>query len=935
MDDIDFREIEKKWQKKWNENQIFHPEPDEREKFFITIPYPYLNGNLHAGHTRTLTIGDAFARYKRMLGYNVLLPLGFHVTGTPIIGLAELIAKGDERTFNVYSNYHDVSGDALSDLTSPEKVVDLFSQEALTALKEIGFSIDWRRTFTTTDDEYKKFIEWQFYKLKEKDLVVKGSHPVRYCPHDQNPVEDHDLLSGEEATIVEYTTIKFKFEDGSIFPCATLRPETVFGATNLWLKPVKYTLARVNDEKWLISEEAYEKLLHTDKEVEFISEVEADKYLGEYVENPVTGKKVPILPAEFVDTDSATGVVMSVPAHAPFDFMALEDLKKNNTLQNYGISDENVEPIVLIDVEMEEDEAQQYNSPAEDIIRKMGIESQQDEALEKATKLLYKKEFHKGTLLDVTGSYAGSYVHKVKDRLQDDLIKKGMAEIFYEFSEKPVVCRCGTKCVVKVVRDQWFLNYSNPEWKEEVLNWLEEMRIIPEYYKEEFRNKIAWLKDKACARRKGLGTRIPWDKEWLIESLSDSTIYMAYYILAKYITQGEIKAENMTKELLDYVFLEEGDIEEAASSSGLDSSLVQQIKEDFFYWYPVDLRSSGKDLVANHLLFFLFHHVAIFPPEHYPQAIAVNGYVSLEGQKMSKSKGPLLTMKRAVRENGADVSRMYILYAAEYDSDADWRAQEVDTLASHLKRLYWYASNYYSEDDRLTTLDKWMVSKFHRNVKGTREAMDNLQTRRAVNTAFFEVMSDVRWYLRRGGENLGLILDDWLKLIAPFAPHIAEEIWSWKHDTFISQEDYPEFDETKIYSGAERTEEYVANLVEDMREVLKFVDAKELHVSPAEDWKKEVLKVVLDSSDMSEAMKKIMSDGKFKEKAKEVSAFAKKMFHKKEGKEFVELDEGKVIENSKDFLEKELGVKILMDSENIPEDKLKAATPGKPAIYAE
>lgn len=933
MADINFREIEEKWQKKWNDNRVFHSEPDEREKFFITIPYPYLNGNLHAGHTRTLTIGDTFARYKRMLGYNVLLPLGFHVTGTPIIGLAELIAKGDERTFNVYTNYHDISQEALSELTTPEKVVELFSQEALTSLKEIGYSIDWRRTFTTTDDEYKKFIEWQFYKLKEKDLVVKGSHPVRYCPHDQNPVEDHDLLTGEEATIVDYTTIKFRDDAGIVFPCATLRPETVFGVTNLWLKPVKYVLAKVNGEKWFVSNEAYEKLLYTDKEIEFIAEVNAQDYFGEYVENPVTGDKIPLLPAEFVDTDSATGVVMSVPAHAPFDFMTIEDLKKENTLQKYGIGDEELEPIVLIDVEVDEEKEQQYDSPAEEVIRNMGVQDQQDEALEKATKVLYKKEFHKGKLMDVTGDYAGSYVHKVKDRLQDDLIQEDIAEIFYEFSEKPVVCRCGTKCVVRVVKDQWFLNYSNPEWKEEVLNWLEEMRIIPEYYKEEFRNKIAWLKDKACARRKGLGTKIPWDKEWLIESLSDSTIYMSYYILAKYITEGKLKAENMTKELLDYVFLGEGDINDAVETSGLGRELVQQIKDDFFYWYPVDLRSSGKDLVANHLLFFLFHHIAIFPPQHYPQAIAVNGFVSLEGQKMSKSKGPLLTMKRAVRENGADVTRMYILYASEYDSDADWRAQEVDTLASHLRRLHWYARNYYSSDE-FSELDRWLMSKFYRNVKDTREAMNNLQTRRAVNTAFFEVMSDVKWYLRRGGENLGVILDDWLKLIAPFAPHISEEIWNWNHDSFISLERYPMFDDSKVDEEAERIEEYVYNLVEDMREVLKFVDAKELHVSPAEDWKREVMKVVIDSMDMGEAMKRIMSDGKFKENAKEVSNFAKKMFSKKEGIGFVDLDERNVIEESREFLEKELGVRIFVDSEKVPQEKIKAAAPGKPAIYA-
>lgn len=940
--EINFREIEKKWQEEWKKNGVFNAEPDDKKpKFFITIPYPYLNGNLHAGHTRTLTIGDAVARYKRMLGYNVLFPMGFHVTGTPIIGLAELIAKRDERTIEVYTKYHDVPLDVLLTLTTPERIVEYFSKEALKALRDIGYSIDWRRVFTTTDEEYQKFIEWQYWKLKEKNLVVKGSHPVRYCPNDQNPVEDHDLLMGEEATIVDFTVIKFYMENGEkiIFPCATLRPETVFGVTNIWIKPTKYVLAKVDDEIWFVSREAYEKLTYTDKKVELIKEVDAKEYLGKFVVNPVTGSKVPILPAEFVDTDNATGVVMSVPAHAPYDYIAIEELKRNEELlKEYGIDKsivEAIQPIVLIKIEGEE----KFEVPARDIVEQMGIKSQNEkEALDKATKIIYKSEFHKGVLLDVTGEYAGMKVSKIKDRLQSDLISKGIGDVFYEFSEKPVVCRCGTKCVVKVVKDQWFLNYSNPEWKGKVLEHLEKMTIIPDYYKEEFRNKIEWLKDKACARRKGLGTRIPWDKEWLIESLSDSTIYMAYYILAKYINAGKLKAENITPELLDYVFLGIGDAEKAASSAKLDKELVEELRRDFLYWYPVDLRSSGKDLVANHLLFFLFHHIAIFLPEHWPRAIAVNGYVSLEGKKMSKSKGPLLTMKRAVQDHGADVTRLYILYAAEYDSDADWRKKDVESLASHLKRFYALAREYYTKEaGEITRLDRWLISRFQRAVKATREAMDNLQTRRAVNTAFFEVMADVRWYLRRGGKNLAVIFDDWLKLLAPFAPHICEEIWHWKHDSFISLEKYPEYDESKIDVEAEVVEDYVRTLLEDIKEVLKFVESpKVVYIAPAEQWKNEVAEIAFKAKDMKEAMKQIMSDGRFKEMAKEVSAFVKRVFReKKEGRTFIPINEEEVIKENLEFLEKELGVKVVVDASAVPEDKRKAAMPGKPAIYAE
>ena len=929
----DFREIEKKWQKVWQESRIFEADPDNRQKFFITIPYPYLNGNLHAGHTRTLTIGDAFARYMRMKGYNVLFPLGFHVTGTPIIGLAELIAKRDEKTIEVYTKYHDVPLEDLLELTTPEKIVEYFSREALQALKNIGYSIDWRRVFTTTDEEYQRFIEWQYWKLKEMGLIVKGTHPVRYCPHDQNPVEDHDLLMGEGATIVEFTVIKFKLEDEDlVFPCATLRPETIFGVTNIWVKPTKYVIAEVDGEKWFVSREAYEKLTYTEKSVKQIREVDAREYIGKYVIVPLVNRKVPILPADFVDTDNATGVVMSVPAHAPYDYAAIEDLKRDEKrLQEFGIDRsvvENLKPIVLIGT------SELKGVPAEEIARELGVRSQKDvELLEKATKTLYKKEYHTGVMLENTMNYAGMKVSEAKEKIHEDLIKAGLADVFYEFSEKPVVCRCGTKCVVKVVRDQWFLNYSNREWKNKVLNHLENMRIIPDYYKEEFRNKIEWLKDKACARRKGLGTRIPWDKEWLIESLSDSTIYMAYYILAKYINEGVLKAENMTNEFLDYVLLGKGNAESAANSAGLEKDVVERIRADFEYWYPVDLRSSGKDLVANHLLFYLFHHVAIFPPEKWPRAIAVNGYVSLEGKKMSKSKGPLLTMKRAVQQYGADVTRLYILHAAEYDSDADWKSREVEGLANHLRRFYSLVKDHYlKQQQRMTMLDRWLVSRMQRAIREVRDAMDKLQTRRAVNAAFFEVMNDVRWYLRRGGENLVIILDDWLKLLSPFAPHICEDLWHLKHDSFVSLESYPEFDESKIDEEAEMAEEYLKRLIEDIMEVKKFVEgAKEVYIHPADEWKIEAAKVVIDSKDVGEAIKKLMQDEEMRKIGKEVTNFVKRVF--KDRKKLVILNEKELIEKNSDFIESETGLKLSLDSSKVPDEKKRVAIPGKPAIY--
>ncbi|MHC1597787.1 MAG: leucine--tRNA ligase, partial [Methermicoccaceae archaeon] len=867
-------------------------------KFFITVPYPYLNGNLHVGHTRTFTIGDVVARYRRMCGYNVLFPMGFHVTGTPIVGLSELIRSRNPAIMEVYVKHHDIPMDVLSKLDTPEKIVDYFKVEAERAMRSIGYSIDWRRRFTTMDEHYKAFIRWQFNLLHEKGYISKGSHPVRWCPHDDNPVEDHDILRGEDATIVEYVLLKFRLDDGTVLPCATLRPETVFGVTNLWVNPsLTYVRAEVSTpkgrEEWIVSKEAFDKLVHTERGVRKTGEVSGRELIGRRASNPITGASVVVLPAEFVDPDEGTGVVMSVPAHAPYDHLALSDLADAD-LSEYGLAENparTIEYVSLIEVDG-------YGElPAVEVCEELGVSDQHDPRAEEATKLVYRREFHGGVLKDVCGRYAGMAVSKVKDVLTHDFVDEGYAELFYDFSERPVVCRCGTRCVVKMVKDQWFLTYSNPEWKRLARECLAQMTIIPPEMRTEFENKIEWLKDKACARRKGLGTRLPWDSEWLIESLADSTIYMAYYIIVRLKDRG-MRAEDITKPVLDYILLGEQTLEDVPEQY---RDVVRATRGEFEYWYPVDLRTSGKDLVANHLLFFIFHHVAIFPRELWPRAIAVNGFVSLEGQKMSKSKGPLLTLKRAVSEHGADTTRLYILSNAELVQDADWKSESVRSMGRHLQRFYDWAraiiASRGSHRDE-SVLDRWMLSRLAYHVRVAREALDALQTRRALQHSFFLLLNDVRWYERRGGRaELFTVVDTMLRLMAPFTPHVCEELWSMYHEKgeFVSLAPYPEPHMEDRDERAEFREVLVKEVLDDIMSILKVVkmeSPKKAYVYTAEDWSYTVLKEALaqkEGLDIGALMRRLSLDAEMREHMKEAAAYLKAL-----AKDIHAMDEVKV-----------------------------------------
>ncbi len=167
---------------------------------------------------------------------------------------------------------------------------------------------------------------------------------------------------------------------------------------------------------------------------------------------------------------------------------------------------------------------------------------------------------------------------------------------------------------------------------------------------------------------------------------------MAFYTVNKHIKQNSLKAESLTPEVFDYIFFGKGDSAQLEAAIGIKASLLESMRSEFLYWYPFDLRNSAKELVPNHLTFCIFHHAALFPPEHWPRAMAVNGMLMVEGKQMHKSKGNFITMKGAVEKYGADATRCALLLGAEGMDDPDWRAENVGDLKTKFEALNGFAS---------------------------------------------------------------------------------------------------------------------------------------------------------------------------------------------------------------------------------------------------
>jgi len=954
----DWNKIEEKWRAKWQQSKEFEIDPDARQKKFITVAYPYPNSPQHIGHGRTYTLADVHARFWRMRGYNVLFPMGFHYTGTPILGMAKRVQEGDKELIENFNTLYHVPQDKIKEFVEPVKIADYFHAEIKQGMIEMGYSIDWRREFTTIDPVYKKFIEWQFRKLREMNLVVQGSHPVGWCPKDQNPVSQHDTLGDVEPDFTEYILIKFHY-DGMIIPTATLRPETIFGVTNLWINPsIRYKKIKVNDETWLVSPECARKLEFLDKKITYLEDMDGSEFVGKTV-SVLDNKLIPILPASFVKSENGTGVVMSVPAHAPFDYQALVDIQKNGS-KDIQVLASSLKPISII-------KTQEYGEiPAKEVVDRFKIQDQNSPMLEEATKEVYAKEFYGGILKENTAKFAGLKVSEAKDAIREWLQSSRTSDILLELNNAPVRCRCGTECVVKILNNQWFLNYSDKSWKEKTNACFEKMSILPNEIRPEFNYVVGWLKERACARQHGLGTPLPWDQGWIVESLSDSVIYMAYYILAKYVNSGELVADNLSDQFFNYVLLGLGEPKQVSTQCKISEDLLSNIRNDFVYFYPVDARHSGRDLVPNHLTFFVLNHVAIFPEANWPKQIVVNGSVLMDGKKMSKSMGNIIPLRQAIKDYGADPIRLAIIISAELLQDADFNLESVNSIKNRLENMLDECTKYKPGiTSKTESEDGWILARLQNLIVQATVAVEKMRLREALHHIIFSFESDLQWYLKRVQAKqrtdvsgiLHKILGTRIAMLSPFAPHAAEEMWERLGNSGLaSRSSWPQPD-AQIDQKSIQAEDLLMSVLDDIKNILKITkltSPQKIVLYTADRWKgkayqKIVRNVVNGQTNIGAIIKELIAD-KETESIKKDPDFVKKVVSgilaepvemRKLKAEMEPIDEAQIIKAElSSLVKKEFGVELQTFVESDPakydpKNKARTARPFKPALLIE
>ena len=729
-----FKEIENKWQKYWEDNKCFKALDDySKPKFYALVEFPYPSGvGMHLGHIKAYSGLEVVARKRRMEGYNVLFPIGYDAFGLPTENSA------------IKQNIHPR---VLTD-----RNIEIFAGQ----LKKVGFSFDWDRVIDTTDENYYKWTQWIFLKMFEKGLAFRDKTLVNYCPSCRVVLANEDSQGGKcdvchsqviqkekdvwYLRITEYADklleglkevdylpniklqqenwigkstgayVDFKVKDlDEVLKVYTTRPDTLFGATFMVVAPEHHIIdnhkdmVKNMDEIMVYREEAKKKTEF--ERVQLAKDKTGVRIDGLVAINPVNGAEIPIYIADYVMMGYGTGAIMAVPAH---------DTRDYEFATKFGID---IIPVIEGgDIEKE--------------------------------------------------AYTGDGVH-INSGFLDGLNKKEAIEKVIEYLKEKGV---GEKAVQYKMKD-WAFNRQR--------YWGEPIPII----------HCEHCGDVAVPYEE-LPLRLPKVTNFEVGTDGESPLAkIESFVNCKCPKCGR-DAKRETDTMPQWAgsswyflrYIDPHNDKEFAS------------REKLNYWMPVDWYNGGMEHVTRHVIYsrfwyhFLYDLGLVPTSEPYMRRTAQGLILGPDGEKMSKSRGNTIDPNTIVDEYGADTLRTYVLFMGDYGLEAPWNEQGVKGISRFLERVYRLS-------ERLND-SKGYTSSFEGIINKTiKKVSDDIETLK-YNTAISELMKLVNEYyaVESISKDDYTVL---LTLLYPFAPHITEELNEKIGNSPICKSSWPKYDETK------------------------------------------------------------------------------------------------------------------------------------------
>ena len=757
-----FREIEPKWQKKWEEAKIFNAvDFSDKPKFYGLVEFPYPSGaGMHVGHIKAYSSIEVVARKRRMQGYNVLFPIGFDAFGLPT------------------ENY------AIKTGRHPREITDENIERFSNQLKKVGFSFDWDRVIDTTDPDFYKWTQTIFLKMFEKGLVFRDTALVNYCPSCKVVLSNEDSQGGKcdichsdvvqksktvwYLRITEYAdklleglnevdypaNVKQQQENwigksrGAFvdFPIDgidekltvyTTRPDTLFGVTFMVIAPEHPLIDKYKDR--ISNMDAIENYrTECQKKTEFertqlVKDKTGVKIEGLIGIDPVNGKKIPIFIADYVMMGYGTGAIMAVPAHDQRDY----------------------------------DFAKKFGIDIIEVIKGGDIE----------------KEAYTGDGEMVNSDFLNGYTNK-KDsiaRMIEEIEAKGYGKAGVQYKMK-----------------DWAFNRQR-YWGEPIpLIHCDKCGIVAVPYEE-------------------LPLRLPDIKEFEPGSDGESPLAdVAEFVNCKCPKCG-MAAKRETDTMPQWAgsswyFLRY--IDPKNNDSLCD---MEKLK----YWMPVDWYNGGMEHVTRHMIYSRFWHRFLYDEgmvntkEPYAKRSIQGLILGPDGEKMSKSKGNVVDPLDIVEDYGADTLRTYVLFMGDYGAASPWNDSSVKGCKRFLERVAGLTDILSGEG-----MSKDLESAFHKTIKKVSSDIEETK----FNTAIAAMMGLINTIYAKGSITKDE-LEVFIKLLSPFAPHLTEEIWaSLGNEGFLSVAKWPEYDEAKTVDDEIEVAVQVNGKTREVVKVSKDID---------------------------------------------------------------------------------------------------------------
>lgn len=731
----DFTDIEKKWQKRWDEEKTFAARLDKsKKKYYALVEFPYPSGQgLHIGHPRPYTAMDIVARKRRMQGYSVLFPIGWDAFGLPT------------------ENY------AIKNHIHPAIVTERNIARFTEQLKSLGLSFDWDRTINTTDPDYFKWTQWIFLKLYEKGLAYKKEMSVNFCTSCKVVLANEEVVNGvcercgsevvhkvksqwmlkitayadrliddlKDLDFIERVKtqeinwigrsygaeVDFQTSAGDKLTVYTTRPDTLFGATYMVVAPEHAFVTAWKDKlKNYAQVEEYraQAAKKSDFErTELVRDKTGVRLDGVYAINPVNGREIPIFISDYVLATYGTGAIMAVPAHDTRDW----DFAKKFDL-----------PIIEV-VEGGDVQNEAYTDVADGILVNSGF-------------------------LD------GLRVADAKEAVIKWLEEKGI----------------GHKKVNYKLRD-WVFSRQR-YWGEPV----------PMVYCE----KCGWVP----LPESELPLRLPDVKDYEPTDTGESPLSKIEDWVNTTCPKCGAPARRETDTMPNWAgsswyflrYCDPNNMTELASKEALD------------YWMPVDWYNGGMEHVTLHLLYsrfwakFLYDIGVLKCPEPYLKRTAHGMILGEDGQKMSKSRGNVINPDDVVKEYGADTLRLYEMFIGDFEKSAPWSPSAIRGCKRFLERVAGLP-----EIVSGSGVTAELESAFHKTVKKVSLDIEDMKFNTAI-AAMMTLLNDIYNHGSLTSDELNVFI----RILCPFAPHLCEELWeSIGEKPFASLAPWPEYDEAK------------------------------------------------------------------------------------------------------------------------------------------